>query len=68
MAEKLIDPNDPTLMVGQCPHCKSDTVFRKTRDKNIYTCRVCYKTAKQFKNGKIHWFKVSETHPYIDYV
>ena len=68
MGDKPIDPKDPTLIVGQCPHCKADTVFKKTGNKNIFLCRVCYKTAKQWKNGKIHWFKVSETHPYIDYV
>ena len=39
--EKKIDPKDPTLMVGQCTHCKTDTVFKKTKHKNIFLCRVC---------------------------
>jgi hypothetical protein len=35
--EKKIDPKDPTLMVGQCPHCKTDTVFKKLNTRIFFS-------------------------------
>lgn len=59
---------DPEAIVGRCPSCRKETIFEETEDKNIYTCAVCYKKAKQWKNGKIHWAAITDDHPYVDYL
>ena len=58
----------PDTVVGQCPNCRRDTVFDATEDINIYTCGLCYKKAKQWKNGKIHWAVITDDQPYVDYL
>ena len=63
MAEEL---KNTTL--GVCPNCKGDTVFKETKSKYIYKCGLCYKFAKQYKNGKIHWFKMSDNPQYSRHI
>jgi len=55
-------------IVGRCPNCTKETIFEPTKDKDIFTCIVCYKKAKQWVNGKIHWAVISDDHPYVDYL
>jgi hypothetical protein len=43
-------------------------VFDATEDVNIYTCGLCYKKAKQWKNGKIHWAVITDDNSYVDYL
>lgn len=59
--------NEDTV-VGTCPNCKHETVFTPTKKHDVFTCMSCYKRAKQWKNGKIHWAVISDNHPYVDYL
>jgi len=55
-------------VVGTCPNCKKATVFEPTEKKDVFTCQSCYKNARQWKNGKIHWAVITDDHPYVDYL
>lgn len=55
-------------VVGRCPNCTKETVFEATDKKDVYTCVVCFKKAKQWKNGKIHWAVITDDHPYVDHL
>jgi len=55
-------------VVGKCPNCQKETVFTPTDDEHIFNCVSCFKKAKQWKNGKIHWAVITDDHPYVDYL
>lgn len=58
---------EDTLNLGMCPHCLDFTRFKivdETKSKDILKCMICMKDVKQYKNGKIHYEKVTE--PYRD--
>lgn len=61
-------PIDKDTTVGICPNCKRETVFEPTEDKAIYNCGICYRKAKQWKNGKIHWAVITDDNRYVDYI
>lgn len=48
------------LSFGNCPHCKESTTFFPTKLKQVYECELCDKKVRQYKNGKVHWFKMGE--------
>jgi len=55
-------------LLGVCPNCSRETIFMSTDKKNINTCGLCFMKAKQWKNGKIHWAKITEEKDYVDYI
>ena len=55
-------------VVGICPNCKQQTIFHPTKKHDVFTCKLCHKIAKQWKNGKIHWAVITDDHPYVDYI
>jgi uncharacterized protein (DUF983 family) len=58
MTKDLIKFGD--LGFGKCPHCSETTTFFPTETKSVFECEICEKKVKQYKNGKVHWFKIGE--------
>jgi hypothetical protein len=48
------------LALGKCPHCSEFATFIPTRKKDIFICDACEDKVRQYKNGKIHWYKYND--------
>lgn len=48
------------LALGKCPSCFEFVTFVPTKKKDIFVCEVCDDKIRQYKNGKIHWYKYTE--------
>lgn len=46
------------INLGRCPHCNHVVPFMETEEKDIFTCSLCYKKAKQYVNGKVLYNKI----------
>jgi len=56
--EKILKFGD--LGFGKCPHCEEHTTFFPTAKLEIYECESCDKKVRQYKNGKVHWYKLGD--------
>ena len=45
------------LALGKCPHCSEFVTFIPTKKKDVFICDACEDKVRQYKNGRIHWYK-----------